>query len=82
MFKKSAFSVDTGRQTTLPLVDSVVLNRSMDPVVRNRFRKSSKPRLLHFLFENSSINPVTLYFFYSQTFFINILSSYVNILSF
>jgi len=37
--------------------------RSMDRVDRNRFRKSSTPRLLHFLFENSLINGVTLYFF-------------------
>jgi len=27
MFKMSAFIVDTGRQTTLPLVDGVVHNR-------------------------------------------------------
>ena len=27
MFKMSAFSVDTGRQTTTPLVDGVVHNR-------------------------------------------------------
>ena len=53
--------------------------RSMDPVDRNRFRKSSTPRLLHFFFENSLINRVTLYFFDSQTFFINILLSFVNI---
>ena len=56
--------------------------RSMDVVDRNRFRKSSTPRLLHFLFENSLINRVTLYFFHSQTFFINILLSFVNIFSF
>ena len=37
--------------------------RSMDPVVRNRFRKSSTPRLLHFLFGNFLINRVTAYFF-------------------
>ena len=37
--------------------------RSMDLVDRNRFRKSSTPRLLHFLFENSLINRVTPYFF-------------------
>ena len=43
--------------------------RSMDIVDRNRFRKSSTPRLLHFLFENSLINRVTPYFFDSQTFF-------------
>ena len=42
---------------------------SMDLVDRNRFRKSSTPRLLHFLFENSLINRVTPYFFDSQTFF-------------
>jgi len=54
----------------------------MDLVDRNRFRKSSTPRLLHFLFENSLINRVTLYFFDFQTFFINILLSFVNILSF
>ena len=36
---------------------------SMDPIDRNRFRKSSTPRLLHFLFGNSSINRVTPYFF-------------------
>ena len=56
--------------------------RSMDLVDRNRFRKSSTPRLLHFLFENSLINRVTLYFFDSQTFFINIWLSFVNIWSF
>ena len=56
--------------------------RSMDLVDRNRFRKSSTPRLLHFLFENSLINRVTPYFFDSHTFFINILLSFVNILSF
>ena len=33
--------------------------RSMDLGDRNRFRKSSTPRLLHFLFENSLINRVT-----------------------
>ena len=55
--------------------------RSMDLVDRNRFRKSL-PRLLHFLFENSLINRVTPYFFDFQTFFINILLSFVNILSF
>jgi len=54
----------------------------MDLVDRNRFRKSSTPRLLHLLFENSLINRVTPYFFDSQTFFINILLSFVNILSF
>ena len=42
--------------------------RLMDPVVRNRFWKSSTPRLLHFLFENSLINLFTPYFFDSQTF--------------
>ena len=42
--------------------------RSMDLVDRNRFRKSSTPRLIHFLFENSLINRVTPYFFDSQTF--------------
>ena len=47
--------------------------RSMDLVDGNRFRKSSTPRLLHFLFETSLINRVTPYFFDSQTFFINIL---------
>jgi len=56
--------------------------RSMDPVDRNRFRKSSTPRLLHFLFGNSLINRVTPYFFDSQTCFVNILFSFVNILSF
>ena len=56
--------------------------RSMDLVHGNRFRKSSTPRFLHFLFENSWNNRVTPYFFYSQTFFINILLSFVNILSF
>ena len=55
--------------------------RSMDLVDRNRFRKSSTPRLLHFLFENSLINSVIPYFFDSQTFFINILLSFVKILS-
>jgi len=43
--------------------------RSMNLVDRSRFRKSSTPRLLHFLFENSLINRVTPYFFDSQTFF-------------
>ena len=33
--------------------------RSMDLVDRYRFRKSSTPRLLHFLFKNSLINRVT-----------------------
>ena len=42
--------------------------RAMDPVDRNRFRKSPTPRLLHFLFENSLINRVIRYFFDSQTF--------------
>jgi len=42
--------------------------RSMEPVVRNRFRKSSTARLLHFLFGNSLINRFTPYFFDSQTF--------------
>ena len=42
--------------------------RSMDLVDRNRFRKSSTPRLLHFLFETSLINRVSPYFFDSQTF--------------
>ena len=86
MLKMSAFSVDTGRwpstrrwrgaQRPLPGV------RSMDLVDCNRFRKSSTPRLLHFLSENSLINLATPYFFDSQTFFINILLSFVNILSF
>jgi len=71
----SAFSVDTGQQTTPPLVDDVVHNgplpdvRSMDPVLRDHFRKFSTPRLLHFLFGNSLINRVTPYFLDSQTFF-------------
>jgi len=65
-----------GSQRPLPAA------RSMDLVDRNHFRKSSTPRLLHFLFENSLVNCVTPYFFDSQTFFINILSSFVNILSF
>jgi len=56
--------------------------RSMDLVDRNRFRKSSTPRLLHFLFENSLINRVTPYIFDFQAFFINISLSFVNILSF
>ena len=56
--------------------------RSMDLVDRSRFRKSSTPRLLHFLFKNCLINRVTPYFFYFQTFFINILLSFVNILRF
>ena len=43
--------------------------RSMDPVVRNRSRKSSTPRLLHFVFGNSLINHLTPYFFDSHTFF-------------
>jgi len=42
--------------------------RSMDLVDRNRFRKSSTPRLFHFLFETSLINRVSPYFFDSQTF--------------
>jgi len=54
----------------------------MDLVDRNRFRKSFTPRLFHFLFENSLINRVTPYFFDSHTFFVNILLSFVNILSF
>jgi len=41
---------------------------SMDPVVRNRFRKCSTPHLLHFLFGNSLISRVIPYFFDSQTF--------------
>ena len=56
--------------------------RSMDPAVRNRFWKSSTPCLLHFLLGNYLINRFTQYFFDSQTFFINVLSSFVNILSF
>jgi len=56
--------------------------RSMDLVDRNRFRKTSTPRLLHFLFKNSLINRVTLYFLIPRNFFINILFSFVNILSF
>ena len=55
--------------------------RSMDPVDRNCSRKSSTPRLLHFLFENSLINRVTPYFFDSQT-FLSISCFFVNILSF
>jgi len=51
-----------GSQRPLPGV------RSMDPVVRNRFRKSSTPRLLQFLFENCLVNRVTPYFFDFQTF--------------
>ena len=47
-----------------PLPDA----RSMDTVVRNRFWKSSTPRLLHFLFGNSLINRFTPYLFDSQTF--------------
>jgi len=54
----------------------------MDLVDRNRLRKSSTPRLLHFFFENSLINRVTPYVFDFQTFFINISLSFVNILSF
>ena len=50
------------RGSQRPLPDA----RSMDSVDRNRFRKSSTPRLLHFLSENSLINRVTLYFFDSQ----------------
>ena len=65
-----------GSQRPLPGV------RSMDPVDRSRFRKSSTPRLLHFLFENFLINRVTPYVFDFQTFFINILLSFVNMLSF
>jgi len=61
---------------------STIGARSVDHVVRNRLRKSSTPRLLHFLFENFLINRLTPYFFDSQTCFINILSSFVNILSF
>jgi len=56
--------------------------RSMDLVDRNRFRKSSTPRLLHFLFKNSLINHVTPYFFDFQTYFFNILLYFDNILSF
>jgi len=41
----SLFRVVRGR----PLLGA----RSMDPVVRNRFWKSSTPHLLHFLFGNS-----------------------------
>ena len=37
--------------------------RSMDLVDRNRFKKSSTPRLLYLLFENSLINRVTPNFF-------------------
>jgi len=54
----------------------------MDPVLRNRFRKSSTPRLLHFLFENSLINRLTPYFFDSQTFFYQYLVFFINISSF
>jgi len=43
--------------------------RSMDPIVRNRFWKSSTPHLLHFLFGNSLINYFIPYFFDFQTFF-------------
>jgi len=83
MLKMCAFSVNTGWQTTPPQRPLGLPGvRSMDPVDRKRFRKSSKPHLLHFLFGNSLINRVTPYFFDSQTFFINILSSFVNILSF
>jgi len=52
--------------------------RSMDTVVRNRFRKFSTPRLLHFLFGNSLI----IGFLDSQTFVINVVFSFVNSLSF
>ena len=55
--------------------------RSMDLVNRNRFRKSSTPRLLHYLFENSLINRVNPYFFDSQT-FLSISCFFGNILSF
>jgi len=41
----STFSAVRGR----PLLGA----HSMDPIVRNRFWKSSTPRLLHFLFGNS-----------------------------
>jgi len=41
---------------------------SMDPVVRNRFRKSSTPCLLYFLFGNPLIDNFTPDFFDSQTF--------------
>jgi len=41
---------------------------SMDLVDRNRVRKSSTPRLLHFLFENSLINRVTPYFLIPRNF--------------
>ena len=40
----------------------------VEPIVRNCFRKSSTPRLLHFLFGNSLINRITRCFFDSQTF--------------
>jgi len=69
----SAFSVDTGWQTTPPLIDGVVHQRPlpgvcfMDPVDRNRFRKSSTPRLLHFLFGNSLINSVCLCIYSSNS---------------
>jgi len=77
----------------------------MDPVVRNRFRKSSTPRLLHFLFGNSLINrftpyvliPIHFYQCFENLYFTrinnpvakeaennnnNVLSSFVNIVSF
>ena len=42
--------------------------RSMEIVDLDRFRKSSTPHLLHFLFENSLINRVAPYFFDSKKF--------------
>ena len=41
---------------------------AMDPVVSNRFRKATTPRLLYFLFGNSLINRPTPCFFDFQTF--------------
>jgi len=43
--------------------------RSMDPVVRNRFLKSSTPRLLHFLSRNSLIDRFTRTFLIPRHFY-------------
>ena len=43
--------------------------RSMDPVVHNRFWKSSTPRLLHLLFGNSLINRFTPYLLIPRHFY-------------
>jgi len=55
--------------------------RSIEPVAHSLRRKSSKPRLLQFLFGNLLINRLVPYFFDSHEFLIIILSSFVIILS-